>query len=168
MKIKTILTIIIVLSISFSYAQNAKKVKDAQSDKEIIIGKCSYDEIVKEIPDYHSQATAYRPNDQVMDGLKYKLDNYTFTIVFGGWCEDSKTQVPKFMKLLMYLKYDINKVNYVRVDRDKKAGTYDISNLKIEKVPTFIIYKDGKEAGRIIESPTTTMEKHFSKILLGK
>jgi len=34
-------------------------------------------------------------------------------------------------------------------------------------VPTVIVYEGGKEIGRIIESPTVTLEKDFIEIVKG-
>ncbi|MCU0370461.1 MAG: thioredoxin family protein [Bacteroidales bacterium] len=46
-----------------------------------------------------------------------------------------------------------------RVNRDKEAGLVETINYNIQKVPTFIIYRKGREIGRIIETPYTTLEK---------
>ena len=43
----------------------------------------------------------------------------------------------------------------------------ETEGLNIEKVPTFIFYKNGIEIGRIIESPEKSIEKDFLKILNG-
>jgi hypothetical protein len=46
------------------------------------------------------------------------------------------------------------------------VGEYD--KLDIQRVPTFIFYKNNIEAGRIIENPETSLEQDMVKILTGK
>jgi hypothetical protein len=40
-------------------------------------------------------------------------------------------------------------------------------SLDIKRVPTFIIYKNNIETGRIIENPTTSLEQDMVNILTG-
>lgn len=47
------------------------------------------------------------------------------------------------------------------VDKQKLAAGIDLTMYNIVKVPTFIIYIDEEEAGRIIETPAETPKKTF-------
>jgi len=47
----------------------------------------------------------------------------------------------------------------------KKLVFFDIDNLDIKRVPTFIIYENGEEIGRIIETPKKSLEKDLEKIV---
>lgn len=40
-----------------------------------------------------------------------------------------------------------------------------IQDQHIERVPTFIVYADGRELGRIVETPEGSLEEHLVKIL---
>jgi len=40
--------------------------------------------------------------------------------------------------------------------------------LKVERVPTFIFFRDGREIGRIVENPKTGMVEDFMEILFGE
>ncbi len=42
----------------------------------------------------------------------------------------------------------------------------DITNLKIERVPTIIFYRNGVELGRITETPVQSLEKDMEVIVL--
>jgi len=50
------------------------------------------------------------------------------------------------------------------VTRNKKGVIYDMSKYNIEKVPTFIVYQDGVELGRIVETPKKSLERDLWKI----
>jgi len=79
--------------------------------------------------------------------------------VLGTWCSDSQEQVPGFFKVLDKIRFDKKNVQMIAVDSAKEAGIIDLVNYNIQKVPTFIIYRKGREIGRIIEKPYMTLEK---------
>jgi hypothetical protein len=144
-----------------------QKVMDEKSQTEILIGECNESGLqAGEFgQSYNTEFTAYRPDNDVLNQLKGKLDNITFTIVLGTWCGDSKEQVGRFVKLLYCLKYDVSRCTFIAVDRSKTAGSYHTVDLKIEKVTTFIVISKGVEIGRIIETPETTLEADLLKII---
>jgi thiol-disulfide isomerase/thioredoxin len=113
------------------------------------------------LPEYK----AYEANDSLVQLLKGKINDYQITIVFGSWCSDSQEQVPRFYKILDQAGYDENNLTVIAVNRGKHTEEADISGLDIERVPTFIVYKHGEEAGRIIETPENTLEEDLWKIV---
>ena len=97
-----------------------------------------------------------------------KLTKISIDIVLGTWCSDSRREVPRFLKITDLLMITPGQIRLIFVDRAKHAGDLDISGYDIRLVPTFIILEDGKELGRIIETPVETLEKDFLKILQAK
>ena len=89
-------------------------------------------------------------------------------IVFGGtWCHDTQAMLPVFYRLVEKSGYPENKIKLIAVDRSKIApddlqNTYNVTN-----VPTFIILKDGKEAGRVVEyGKEGKIDKELGEIVL--
>jgi hypothetical protein len=74
--------------------------------------------------------------------------------------------VPRFLKILDTTDYPEENLLMIAVDSKKQASGLDITAYDIERVPTFIIYKEGKEIGRIIETPVQSLEADLQKILL--
>jgi thiol-disulfide isomerase/thioredoxin len=107
----------------------------------------------------------YSPASTNLESLKNSIFNTSIVIVMATWCSDSRKQVPAFFKILDQLDYKTSHVEIICVDRDKKAPGYDMTELRIELVPTFILYQHGRETGRIIESPEITLEKDLVNIL---
>ena len=136
-------------------------------DEEILVGKVTRSQLqTGEFGDYFEyNYTNYSPDQQTINELKNKIYGYDIIIVLGTWCSDSQREVPRFYKILDKLEYNTNTVTIYCVDRNKTAGNYDISDLNIERVPTFIFVKDGVEKGRIIETPQNTLEKDMLEIL---
>jgi thiol-disulfide isomerase/thioredoxin len=161
---------VLLLTALSSFAQGTlTRSMDQKSGKEILIGPCYRETLltVDFAADYNSEYGSYIMDTAVINKLKGKAEDYICTIVLGTWCGDSKEQVPRFLKIVDKLVPGFAGIKFICVDRDKKAGDLDISALKIEKVPTFIFTKDGVEVGRIIETPTETLEKDLMN-LIGK
>lgn len=97
----------------------------------------------------------YTPKETVVNTFKQNKDSVYFLIFLGTWCEDSHFIVPRFMKTLEMANYPKDKITIVAVDRKKKDMTNLTSTLHITNVPTIIVYKKGKEIGRVIEYGST-------------
>jgi thiol-disulfide isomerase/thioredoxin len=161
------LFIILISNISFAQELN-KKFFDKRVGSEILIDDCDRSGLEEgkfgEI--FANQYSNYKPDEAIINELKAQTEAITIKIVFGSWCHDSKMQVPKFYKVLDQIQFKDSKVAVIGVDRMKKTHEADISGMKIRFVPTFIIYKNGEEIGRIIESPKKTLEKDLLEILI--
>ncbi len=115
---------------------------------------------------YDSEYKNYDVDSISLKKIKDRLKDYNITIVMGTWCSDSRREVPRFFKILDYLKFPEEKVKMIAVDRNKKALDSEIEKLNIELVPDFIFYKDSTEAGRIVESPKKSLEKDLDEIVV--
>ncbi len=115
---------------------------------------------------YFDNFHAAHPDDAVLSKIKGLLQDKKIVIVMGTWCGDSKMWVPYFYRMLELMDYDPGKVTLIAINRDKKAEGVNLEKYKIERIPTFIIYdKNGKELGRIVESPRYSLEKDLLEIL---
>lgn len=73
-------------------------------------------------------------------------------IVFGGtWCHDTQAMLPVFYRLIEKSGYPESKIQLIAVDRSKIAPDDLQTSYNVTNVPTFIIIKDGKEIGRVVE-----------------
>lgn len=91
--------------------------------------------------------------------------NFKILIVLGTWCSDSRMLVPHFYKMLDYWHIKPT-VELLFVDKAKNSNVKGYKKLKINYVPTFIIYNSkGKETGRIVETPKVSLEKDLKFIL---
>ncbi len=114
---------------------------------------------------FNQQYKYYNPETSIINKIKKNINKVNITAVFGSWCGDSKLQVGRFYKILHDAGYDMSKLKTIAVDRALKAPGLNISSLQIHRIPTFIIYYKGKEIGRIVESPKTSLEKDLENIL---
>jgi thiol-disulfide isomerase/thioredoxin len=109
----------------------------------------------------------YQVDAASLAAIDDKINDVEIVVFMGTWCEDSQLQVPQFYKILDHLGYDLHKMRVVAIDREEEGLiiTPEAAEYKIEFVPTFIFYRNGKELGRISEYPVKTIEKDMVAIL---
>ncbi len=153
------------------FAQHLNRIiTDTTLIKEVLIDTCDRNGLTGSVfgEFYQQEYNSYSPEEDVMLQIHPQLNICNITVVMGSWCSDSREQVPRFFKVLDLLHFPIEQVTLICVDRKKKTIHADIQSLGIQLVPTFIFYRGGVEAGRIIETPTETLEKDILKILNNK
>jgi thiol-disulfide isomerase/thioredoxin len=110
----------------------------------------------------------YSVNTEIIEQLKPLLKNVTIKAFMGTWCGDSQEQTPIFYKIFDTTNFNYKNLELITVDSDKKTPTNLQEGFDIERVPTFIFYKNGKEIGRFVEYPRETVEADMLKIVSGK
>lgn len=102
----------------------------------------------------------------IIEIIKTKIQKInSIDIYFAFWCGDSENNVPPFIRIVNEIGDKGTEVNYYEVGRKSPGEKYYYEKLKVERVPTFIFFKDGKEVGRIIENPKKTLEEDFLEII---
>jgi hypothetical protein len=114
---------------------------------------------------YRTYYAVYKPDREVISKIRQHKSGLGVTIVLATWCSDSQEQVPKFLKVWDKVRFLGSGLTMICVDRQKKGQSVDVSSYDIQRVPTFIFTRDGKEIGRIIETPVRTLEKDMLLIV---
>jgi thiol-disulfide isomerase/thioredoxin len=115
---------------------------------------------------YQKGYDEYQFNTEAVNKLtEISKDNILIKIVMGTWCPDSRREVPRFMRILDLWKFPMENVTFIGVDNAKLSPVGEYEKLNIQRVPTFIFYKNNIEAGRIIEVPVTSLEQDIINIL---
>jgi thiol-disulfide isomerase/thioredoxin len=115
---------------------------------------------------YKPSQAGYKPNEEAVKALKAK-SNAIELLVFGGtWCEDTKNILPKFFALTDAAAFSQDHVTLIGVDRNKKTISHLVEALGVVNVPTFIVMKNGKELGRVVEyGKTGAWDKELGDII---
>lgn len=114
---------------------------------------------------FNEESEYYKVDTLTLAEVKNHLENIEIEIIMGTWCSDSRREVPHFLKILDFMKYDNANLRITAVDRTKKALNDRINKYNIELVPTFIILSYGNEIGRIVEAPMESLEIDLKKII---
>jgi thiol-disulfide isomerase/thioredoxin len=73
-------------------------------------------------------------------------------VVFGGtWCHDTQNLLPIFYRLVQKSGFPESNIKLIAVDRAKTGPDNLHQTYHITNVPTFIVLKNGKEVGRVVE-----------------
>lgn len=167
MRIKILIIALIVISGLQTIAQMNSMVVDPNTKTKMLIGYCDKNGLEKDVYGvyFKSQYDVYSPAEGYITKLEEKIDDVEITIVLATWCSDSQREVPRFYKVLNEAGYNDRRVKVIAVDKNKEAIVVDISDMDIQRVPTFIIYKNEKEIGRIVETPKKSLERDLWKIV---
>lgn len=149
------------------YAQAESNYEKLDDDEAGFVykGSCTFADINALGNFRKSKADDYTPDTASMDILKKYLPGYKIICFLGTWCEDSQEHLPVLYKVLSEAGYPVQSVQLYAMDRDKKTMHGENDIYKIELVPTIILLKDDKEAGRIVESPRESIEKDLAAIV---
>lgn len=110
----------------------------------------------------------YKVDEVVINQLKPHMKDVKIKIFIGTWCGDSKVHTPPLFKILDALQFDEKNIELITLDRKKSTPENDQQGFDIQRVPTFILFRNNKEIGRFVEFPRETIEADFLKIASGK
>lgn len=161
-------TILVILITTFqTKAQDYKIIPDEKNGEPLILGYCPSSAMNDSVffKTWTTEYNNYQIDYETLDKLEGKLDSINIKIVFRSTCSDSREQLPRLFKILNELNYDVNTITLIGVNRQKQGLSNEAEGLEIEFVPTIIFYKDGKEIGRIVETPAESLEKDLLRIL---
>ncbi len=130
-----------------------------------LTGKTDIKEVDSNFPWFSEGYYLYQPDTTIIKKLSDKGIKLSF-IVFGGtWCGDTKRELPRFYKITDQANIKKEKITLYFLNHDKKSPEKLEKKYKIHSIPTFIIFDNGKEVGRIVESPQNTLEKDLLEVI---
>lgn len=145
-------------------------IRDAQNKQLVFKGSFSITDLRNE-PSFtwlQKGMDSYHPDTNAVNYLKQYIRNYDMKIFMGTWCEDSQDLIPRLFKTLLEMKQTLVTKRVIGLDRNKTT-TEDymemVRDSKVTLVPTIILYKDGKEAGRITETVNKSIEADLMAIV---
>jgi len=112
---------------------------------------------------FKTELNAYKVNEEALS--KINFTGISIKVVLGNWCEDSQREVPRLIKILETAPLKNVPVTYYLVDREKFCPDPEVQKLEAKYVPAIIFYRNGKEIGRIVETPEGSLEVNMGKIL---
>jgi thiol-disulfide isomerase/thioredoxin len=102
-----------------------------------------------------------------IDMLQRVQEGADAIVFLGTWCSDSERDVPRFLRIADEIGMNEGRYTLYSLDRKMKSPEGLEDNYQVERVPTFIFLRKGKEIGRIVELPKTTLEGDMLNILAG-
>jgi len=131
-----------------------------------MLGPLTREAILKDHPEWQEVVALYQPDSPAIDGLKVFNRPVQVEVFLGTWCPDSKAHVSEFFKVLDLTDNALISATFIGIPRDKTQRSEYYQGKDIQKLPTFLVFVEGKEKGRIVEVPLISMEGDLLDILL--
>jgi hypothetical protein len=134
-----------------------------------LVGDLTEEKIWEDVPVWRSRMNKYKPEAQTVAALKRVEPDTTLIIAAGTWCGDSKHYVPELLRALHEAGNPHLHIKLIGIANKFAEPVEFIKAHEIKKVPTIIVERNGKEIGRITESPVSkTMEDDLVAIFANK
>ncbi|MCF4102395.1 thioredoxin family protein [Gillisia sp. M10.2A] len=117
---------------------------------------------------FNSGYEGFTPSAEAMKTIKKNIGDYKIVAFMGTWCPDSRRETPKLFKILDDAGYDLSNLIIYGVDRRKSTPEKIETEYALNRVPTFIFLKNGKEVNRFVEYPQESIEADIAKIVSGE
>lgn len=143
--------------------------KEATKDAGVIVGDVTREQVEDTLPDWAMSEAESSPDVKACQALAAVEPGADVTVFLGTWCSDSLREVPRLWKALDLAGPVVPfEIHFIGVDRDKNEPGGRQEGEDIRYVPTFIVRRDGREVGRIVEQSPDGVEKDLLALLTGK
>ena len=147
------------------------------SDPKVLIGPATREQVEAAAPGWVQAGVDAKPDLEAARALATVPPGAELTVFLGTWCGDSRREVSRFWRALDEIGASAAggpagglpfTVTYVCVDEAKKEPAAAVSAIGLRYVPTFIVRRDGREVGRIVERAPHGIEADLVALLSGK
>ena len=113
-------------------------------------------------------AQPYSPDAVAVAAIKANASDVTVLLIMATWCPDSKRELPRFFAVMDGAGMNEAALTMVGVDRTKKDPEGLTEKWGITRVPTFVFFRNGQEAGRVVEKTPVgaTLEGEIARLLV--
>ena len=133
------------------------------------LGEITEEKLWETVPVWKALLDNYRPNPDSVAALKNINDDTQLIVVLGTWCHDSKDHVPRLLKALQVANNKHIHVKLIALDRGFTKSPEIVQHYQVTNTPTVIVERNGREVGRINETPAVPLiEDDLVAILNGK
>ena len=120
---------------------------------------------------FDGQYTRYQPDPASVEKLRPALAGVFIEAYFGTWCGDSRRQIPRLARLLDLAGVDEPRLSLIGLsDRPmefKQAPGRPEAKRYVHRTPTIVVVREGREIGRIVETPALSLEADLLAIVGG-
>lgn len=130
-----------------------------------LVGPVTKEAVLQKCADWQPIAAAYNPKPEFIERLRGLAREVRVEVFLGTWCSDSKAHVSEYFKVLEIADTPLIQTSYIAVPEDKTKRAAYYQGKDILKIPTFIVFVDGLEKGRIVEVPQKSVEEDLVEII---
>ncbi len=140
----------------------------APTEKPVLLGNLTREQVEAAVPDWVQAEIEALPEKTAIAALASVPPGAEVTVYMGSWCPDSRREVSRLWRVLDESGGSLPcKISYIGVDHDKKEPVAMVAGSGLLYVPTFVVKRDGREVGRIVESSPHGVERDLLALLSG-
>lgn len=136
-----------------------------QEKKEVILtGELSFEDLRVQ-PDFDDNLASYQPDPDAIAKLAALDKDTEIVLIVATWCPDCHRETPRFAKIIQLADNSNIRTRFIAVDRSRSDPQGLAAGYDWQRIPTFMVFQNGQEIGRIVERPETTQEQDLVNIL---
>ncbi|HEX5759379.1 MAG TPA: hypothetical protein VF121_09315 [Thermoanaerobaculia bacterium] len=138
------------------------------AEEPILTGEVTREQVEEFLPDWVQEEVAAQPDAAAVQALAAVPAGAEVTVYLGTWCSDSRRELARFWRVLDEAGGTLPfALRYVAVGRDKNEPAALTAGAGLLYVPTFVVERDGREVGRIVEAAPRGIEGDLAALLDG-
>ena len=137
----------------------------AGASDDVLLGRVKPPAILAISAAWQEGHDSYEPAAADLTLLSVPRPHAHLDVYFGSWCGDSRREVPRLLKILDRAAPTGLRLRFYGVDRAKKEPKRLVQRARLERVPTLVVSAGGREIGRIVETPKSTLEHDLALLL---
>lgn len=131
-------------------------------------GRLTPDQVRAMVSQWQVSASTEPRWSEIVPEFKRLGRGATVRVFLGMWCADSMYELPKFIRLVDALADSVPfNVEFIAVDEQKQQPRREVQSHGISYLPTFVVLRNGREVGRIVEHPPRALEQDLLRLLNG-
>jgi thiol-disulfide isomerase/thioredoxin len=131
-------------------------------------GPMTVEELYETAPVWRAIADHYQPDAALVQRLRSIDAPVKLEVVLATWCGDSRQHVPRLLKSISEAANPNITVELIGIDSDFHQPMAVVAGRNITNVPTVIVTREGRELGRMNETPASaTVEEDICDIVAG-
>lgn len=145
------------------------RAEDKKEEESVPTGPVTREQIEAAAPEWVQAQVEAKPDAAAAQDLAQVEPGAEVTVFFGTWCGDSRREVPRLWNAIDMAGGSVPfRITYIGVDREKKDPAGRVAKEDVRYVPTFIVVRDGREVGRVVETAPHGIEADLLALLTGK
>jgi hypothetical protein len=160
MQLRSLLLVGSLLLSTFTFAQSTI------NTKKVIKGKIEMKTLTNDAETawFYAGVNKYQPNENMLNYVKDNRGKFNVVAIVGTWDEESRRLLPALYKVIILAGSPEEQI--ITWGVDEKLQSDAPTDYKVKKVPTFIVFREGKELGRITGETKEPVESALAMILL--
>jgi hypothetical protein len=138
------------------------------SEESVLVGVVTRAEVEQAMPDWVGEAMRVEPDLEATERLVREIVGAEVRIYLGTWCDDTRRELGRLWWALDSLGVgEMPELGYLAVDRGLAEPADALMGVDLIRVPTFVVRRDGRELGRIVEESPNGIENDLLALLTG-